>query len=264
MQEIGKSYTSLEQAIYQAYMAKHRQKALIFDTNNEYGQYEINGKVHNIRLLGHHEIIAYSNSKVPEVRRIAPFINGMPMGPDETEALLIKVIKEFRGGTLIIEDVNMIFGDSLPVSVSGLLCNVRHRNAFVVLHLQSVGRVLPKMRQNCKVFRYHYQLDSIEESKDKLHDDYEIFKIAEKMVNRQFENGNQRFKLYIYRVIKKIKGKYSPRMLSEAIQEYLSENMRILKPIIEKRNATTGQKMYTYEQAMSMKTVELFRKYYGN
>ena len=168
MQEIGKSYTSLEEAIYQAYSAKYTKKTLLFDTNNEYGKYKIGSTWHNIRALPHNEIISFGNSKVPEVRRIIPFHpNGMPMGPEETEALLIKVITQFRGGTLIIEDLNTIYGDSLPVSISGLLCNVRHRNCFVILHLQSIGRLLPKMRQNTKLVRYHYQLDSVDESRDK-------------------------------------------------------------------------------------------------
>ncbi len=264
MQEIGKSYTSLKQAIYQAYIAEHKRGALIFDTNGEYAEYEIDGKMHKIKAIAHNEIVKYGNNKVPEVRRIAPFHpNGMPFSPEEAEVLLIRVINQYRGGTLIIEDLNRIYGDALPQSVSGLLCNVRHRNCDVVFHLQSIARILPKMRQNTKIIRYHYQLDSIEDSKDKLAGEVLIYYIAEKLVNKQFENGNRHFFVYIYREIKKIKGAFSPKMFAEAIQEYISENERVIKPLLVKKDAQ-GKKVHSYEQALNLKTVELFKKYYGN
>lgn len=187
----------------------------------------------------------------------------MPMSPEETEQLLVKVINYYRGGTLHIEDLNRIYGDALPQSVTGLLCNVRHRNCDVTFNLQSVGRILPKMRQNTKIIEYHYQLDSIADSEDKLKGEAEIYFIAEKLVNKQFSLGNKRFFVYIYREIKKIKGAFSPRMFTEAIQEYLSENEKVFKPLLNKRDAS-GKKIYNYQQALNAKTIELYHKYWGN
>lgn len=265
-QDIGKSYQTLRQAIFQAYIAKIKRKSLLFDTNNEYENYEIEGKVHNIKTINHNDIIKYGNSKMAEVRRIVPFRpNGMPMSPEEAEALLVNVIEQFRGGTLVIEDLNRLYGDSLPLSISGLLCNVRHRNCDVVFHLQSIARVLPKMLQNAKVIRFHYQLDSIANSADKLKGEIEIYQIAEKMVTTEYDKGgnNIRFFCYIYRMERKIKGAFSPKMLSTAIMDYISENQRILKPLTEKRDAT-GKKIYNYQQALNIKTIELYKKYNGN
>lgn len=265
MQGVGKSYLSLKQAIYQAYMAKNTRKALLFDTNGEYGAYEIDGTIHRIQTINHNEIAKYGNNKVPEVRRIIPFHpNGTPMSPEETEVLLVRVITQFRGGTLIIEDLNRIYADALPKSVSGLLCNVRHRNCDVVFHLQSIGRLLPKMRQNTKIIRYHYQLDAVADSADKLLGEAEIFYIAERIVNAQYEAGNIRFFVYIYRETKKIKGAFSPRMFTAAIQDYLSENPSTTRPLEVKRDLKTGKKLYTLEQAIDIRTRELFKKYYGN
>lgn len=265
-QDIGKSYQTLRQAIFQAYVAEHKRKSLLFDTNNEYEVYEIEGKKHYIKSIGHNDVIKYGNSKIPEVRRIVPFKpNGLPMSPEEAEGLLIRVIEEFRGGTLVIEDLNRLYGDSLPVSISGLLCNVRHRNCDVVFHLQSIARVLPKMLQNAKVIRFHYQLDTIANSAEKLKGEMEIYQIAEKMVTKEYDKGGTsvRFFVYIYRMARKLKGAFSPKMLSEAIMEYISENQRILKPLLEKRDLS-GKKIYNYQQALNMKTVELYKRYQGN
>lgn len=263
-QEIGKSYTSLTQLIANAYLAKHKRLGLIFDSNNEYGAYEIDGVVHKIKTIPHNEIIKYGNTQIPQVRRIAPFTAaGSPFEPEEVEKLVVRAVKEFRGGTLILEDTNTIFGDTLPVSISSVLCNVRHRNCDVVLHLQSVGRILPKMRQNCKVIRYHYQLDSIADSADKLVGEAEVFYIVEKLVNKQYELGNKYFHVYIWRMIKKVKGAFSPRMFADAIEEYISEHTRTTA-LLEKKRGPSGKKLYTYEECIKIKTSELFKKYYGN
>lgn len=267
-QDIGKSYQTLKQALYQAYISKTPRQTLLFDTNNEYEFYEVDGKMHNIKSIGQTDadILKYSNSKISEVRRIVPFRqNGMPMSPEEAEKLLVRAIELYRSGTLVIEDLNRLYGDSLPVSISGLLVNVRHRNCDCVFHLQSIARVLPKMLQNAKVIRFHYQLDSIINSAEKLKGEIEIYQIAEKMVTKEYDKGGThiRFFVYIYRMERKLKGAFSNRMLAESIQDYISENQRILKPLLEKRDKN-GKKIYNYQQALNMKTLELFNKYNGN
>lgn len=266
-QEIGKSYTTLKQAIWVAYKAKNKAKALIFDTNNEYGAYKIDNVIHNIGLINHNEITEYSARRKNEVRRITPFIGGnIAHGDDEDkliEQLLLTTVKNFKGGDLVIEDLSTIFGDNLPKKFSGVLCNVRHRNCNISIHLQSVGRILPKMRQNAKIIRYHYQLDSIRDSASKLKDEAEIFYIVEKLVNTQFDAGNKYFHVYVYRMIKKVKGEFSPKMFAQAIEDYIYEHPETTM-LLEKRRDAKGNKMYTYDQAVQIKKAELFKKYYGN
>lgn len=260
----GKSYKSLKDCLYQAYFATHRRGTLLFDTNNEYGGYEIDGTVHNIRPIAHNEIIKYGNNLNHEVRRIIPFHpNGMPMDKKETEALIIRCLNEYRGGTLLIEDTNRIFGDSLPDELASALVNVRHRNCDVILHVQSIGRLVPKVRQNAKVIRYHYQLDEIEESADKFKGGIEIFYIAEKLVWEQYNAGNIRFYVYVWREIKKIKGQFSPRMFANAIREYVSEHPKVMRKFVQKVDGN-GKKVHTYASALEACTIDLFRKYYGN
>ncbi len=265
MQEIGKSYTSLKQLIWLAYKAQYRSKGLIFDSNNEYGAYEIDKVMHKIGLINHTEILTYSNQRKIEVRRITPFIGGnVKMGDENAiEDLLVKTVNEFRGGNLTIEDLSTIFGDSLPKKISGALCNVRHRNCNITIHLQSIGRILPKMWQNTKIVRYHYQLDSIKSSEGKLKDDAEIFYIVEKLVNTQFHAGNRYFYVYVYREIKKVKGEFSPKMFAQAVEDYIYEHPSTTS-ILEKRRDNYGKKMYSYDQAVQLKKAELFKKYYGN
>jgi hypothetical protein len=260
----GKSVETVRQMLYQAYVSKHKRSGILYDTNNEFGSVEIDGVIHKIQTITVNELVSFGNNPKTEVRRIVPFHpNGQPMDAIDSEKLLMRVLKETRNCTLLIEDLNTIYGDALPVSISGLLCNVRHRNCDVIFHIQSVGRLLPKILQNCKIIRYHYQLDSVSDSAGKLSGEIEIFSIAEQIVNKKYEEGDIRFFVYIYRETKKIKGNFSPKMFSEAIQRYISDNPKTTANL-EKRRDANGKKMLTYEQAVEIKTLELFKKYYGN
>jgi hypothetical protein len=263
-QEIGKSYNSLKQAIYNAYVAEHKQKTLLFDSSNEYSAYEIDGKIHRIQAIPHNGIVAFGQQAKAEVKRIAPFHpNGLPMDPNETEKLLLKVLIEFRGGTILIEDMSNILGDNLKDEVIGKLCTVRHRNCDLIIHFQSIGRFSKVLRQNTKVVRYHYQLDNMLDCKDNLKSEYELFSIVEKLVNKQFYSGNKYFFVYVYRMVKRVQGKFSERMFADACRDYIYEHPSSTS-LYEKRRGPNGKKIYSYDEAVRLKTKDLFDKYYGN
>ena len=262
---VGKSYTSLTELIFLAYKSKHPKKSLIFDVNGEYGSYVIDGTTHRIKEIKESDLIKFSSYKGAEVRRIAPMKpNGMPMDADEIDELLLKVIKFFRNGILLVEDLNIVMGDAMPVKFTGLLCNNAHRGADVIIHLQSAGRMLPKLRQNTNIIRFHHQLDDMDDSKGKLPpSDWRILKIAQLMVNKQHEQGNIRFWVNINRDVMRLEGAFSPRMLSEAIRAFLLENPSEFSAIM-KRTDTSGKKIYAYEEALNVKILEYYNKFNGN
>lgn len=265
---IGKSYETLVKMLHSAYFAEHRRKVLLCDVNGEYGNYKIGNTTHRIKEIGEHEIVQYSNSPTFEIRRVVAKLTPQIMTDgdaltDYIDNWLIRILVQFRNGILVVEDLNTILGDNLPQRFVGTICNNAHRNCDIIIHVQSAGRLVPKVRQNCEYVRFHYQLDDMDDSKTKLKGDYEIFKIAQLIVNKQFMGGNKRFHVLINREEKKLSGKFSPRMMSEAIQEYLTQNMRKLKPILDQRDKK-GKKIFTYEQALNKKTEELFGMFFGN
>lgn len=263
-QEIGKSYLSLKQAIYNAYVAQHKQKTLLFDKSGEYAAYEIDGHTHRIPAINSDGIIPFGQQPRADVKRIAPFLpNGLPMDPDATEKLLLKVLIEFRGGTILIEDLSDILGDNLKDEVIGKLCTVRHRNCDLIIHFQSIGRFSKVLRQNAKIIRYHYQLDSILDCKETLKSEYELFSIVEKLVNKQFHAGNKYFHVFVYRMVKRVQGKFSEKMFADACRDYIYEHPSSTS-LYEKRRGPNGKKLYTYDEAVRLKTKDLFDKFYGN
>ena len=154
-----------------------------------------------------------------------------------------------------------MFGDSLPKKVSAFFTNNAHRDCDIIIQMQSIGRILPKMWQNAQVIRFHSQLDSVDQSKEKLKEDYEIFKIAQLMVNFQYEAGNIRFFVWVDKEDKKIRGAYSRQMFRKAVMDFLEENQYLVKKEANRIDFATNKKKYTPEQALQVVVEKLFREY---
>lgn len=285
---IGKSNETLRYLFNEYVKGIHPRKVLIFDPNNEYGNYRVFDKdqdyIVKVDMIGHNDIMAFNKQKQIEMRRIVPINNyGKPLMPDEQDELIVKMMVEFRGGCLFIDDLNTVFGDTLPKKVSGFFSNNAHRDCDILMQMQSVGRVLPKMWQNTNGVRFHKQLDSIKSSKGKLQDDYEIFQIAEQLVNFQYKNGNKRFFVWVDKDENKIRGAFNKPMFERAIIDYLEENPGILRAEMDrvdlsalvsitdspsKENlkmleAGVNKKKNTLEAVNDIKK-RLFEEFYGN
>jgi hypothetical protein len=261
---IGKSNETLRQLLKLAYELKIC-KSLIFDINNEYGAYKLDGReTHNIKEIKEKDLIAYGAFKGFEVRRIVPKKeNGMPMTAEEIDELLCKIIVYFRGGALSIEDLSTMFGANLPIKFGGLLTNNAHRSADIFCSIQNLGRLSPMILENTNYIRLYRTQVSVTKYKTRFSEDFEILRIAEIIINRRYDAGDERFWLYINKDAGKIEGRFSNRELTEAIQIYLSQNKSELGAYINMLDGS-GRKIYTYQQAIILKMRELFMKYNGN
>ncbi len=279
---IGKSNETLRNVFYDLIPAGR--KALFLDINNEYGEYKIflddgTERVVKIKRILHKDIAAFSSqSKIEAARVIAVHDNGQPMNEKDIDEYWVKAMNAFRGGALIVEDMNKIFGDNLPTKVSGVLTNNTHRDSDIYLHIQSIGRILPKMRQNAEITRIHFQFDNMEDSDDKLGSETEIYRIAQLIINKEYYPGMALLKknefdaagqkmirrfVFVNREEYKIGGDFTRKMLWEAIAEYLSQNKKVFRNYLDQTNAL-GKKVYTYGQALQKKGLELYDLYWGN
>ncbi len=267
VKRVGKSYETLKIMLKNAYRGDNRRKGLIFDINNEYGSYEIDGVVHNIDKIPIDAIKRYSRQTEIEVRRVVPIKkDGHPMDDEEMDKFLLHILDGFRGGILLVDDLNVVFGDSLPKKFSARLCNNAHRDCDIILHLQSSGRLLPKLKQNTNLLRFHHQLDKIDDSRAKLKSEYELFKIAQILVDTQYNSGNKRFFVYINRDDSKIVGAFNATMFTQTIMDYCEEEYnRVIKPLVGKKDLTTGNLKYANPQDAVKDVIKrLFVTYYGN
>ena len=116
------------------------------------------------------------------------------------------------------------------------------------------------MRQNAEYVRFHYQLDGVEDSKGKLKSEYQIFKIAQNLVNKEYFDGNKRFFLFVNREEHKLIGNFKKEQLEVAIKQYITQHQIILKPLLEQR-AIGGKKRYSYDECVVLKIKELLKQY---
>lgn len=212
---VGKTYLSL--TVINKYIqdtpSRKGRKVLIFDANGEYTQF---------KMLALADVGRFAQQQKIEVRRIMPLNpDGSPMGVNEMVKAMGYVLENYRGGLLVLEDINRYTsGTSGNELVSSITTN-RHKSMDIIMHLQSLRRISPIMWQNVNVVRFHAQIDDVAGAKNKI-PNYEIVKIAQNLVNaRHYAKKDIRFYCYILLEENLIKGAFSKQEFQEAIREYI-------------------------------------------
>ena len=172
------------------YSGQLAQRALILDFNDEYGEY-------NVKAIALENVPKFMEHPTAEIRRIRPFLPSgsvwKPMSPADMITTLEKVTSFYKGGCLLVEDINKYIVDNvMPPDFTGKLVSKRHSDLDIILHYQSVARPLPIIWQNTNIVRFHAQMDPVLKSKAKLTELTEVFQIAEILVNEQYFNNNNK------------------------------------------------------------------------
>lgn len=217
---VGKTYRTLQ--MINQYVAGNParnvkgRRVLIFDVNNEY-EY--------VKSINLKDIPAFTRHPHIEARRVVPFDpkTGRKMSIDQLGDTLGIILNSFRGGLLLLEDINRYISDTMPGDIIGTICTNRHDDLDIIVHYQSIGRLPPKMWQNINYIRFHQITDSVEKSKMKVADKFEILSIAETIVNDACET-NPRFYCFVNTEVEKIKGDFTPEMRDRAIEKYIVMN----------------------------------------
>lgn len=275
VKRIGKTNETIRQLLEycKGTLKKIPRKCLLFDFNGEFGNYKLfndNGTTEIIKIkeLYHNDIIKFSAKPEIEMRRIVPINNntGLSMSAEDVEKLLIKIITYFKGGCVFIDDLRTIFGDSLPQKFASFLINNAHRDSDIILHVHSIGDLLPKLWKNTNILRFHYQLDSVEESKDKIgKENFKLFKLAQLIVNKQYDLGRKRFFVYVDKDYHKIRSRY-PYILTDNIIKTATEDFLLMYDREVRQYSTKksieGKVKYSYKESFRIAQKELIEKYF--
>lgn len=254
---VGKTYTTniMLQQYVQGNPAKGipGRRALILDVNDEFS---------HVKAISLKDIVKFSVHPIVELRRIRPFLpNGNRMTLDKIAETLFVILEQYRGGLLLIEDINRYISDSLPKDIEGAICTNRHVDLDIVMHFQSIGRITPKIWQNCNWMRFHKNLDSVDRHQNKFEDKYELMKIVEGLVNNEYQDGNKRFYQYVNLDEMKLIGRIDQKKLDIVLDEYILMNQRLLvKPYLSQKDEKNKPK-YTQKEAFSMAKTKLLKSY---
>jgi hypothetical protein len=247
---IGKTYQT--KILIESYVYGNPEKGvdprrvLILDVNDEFVDY---------KAISMKDLVKFSVMPHAEIRRVRPFNEetGIRLTLKEIANLLWDILHFFRGGMLLIEDINKYVGDHLPTDIVGAICSNRHTDLDIIIHFQSIGRITTKVWQNANWLRFHKNSDSIERHRNKFPDKYELFSIAENIVNTQYFNDNPRYFMYVDLDEEKIKGKMTESIINNGIDEYLSKNFNsVVKPAINKKSLSDGS---TIDRATAIQQV---------
>lgn len=238
------------------YVKVKGRKCLIFDTNGEYtkSQFEKND-IENFepKRIALADVGSWSRTDVKECRRI----DAKSLSIREKKEAIEYIVKNYRNGMLVLEDINtyILNMTSMEDIVSGLV-NLRHRAVDVLVSYQSLRPVEPRMWQNTRWIRFHYQVDNVSDIKGKVSNPV-LFKIAQIIVNKRYHSGDKRFFLYIHNFGQKIEGKFTKTEFETACKDYLNSNKKLIKEYKDTN-------VCSQEEAIGGKVKELVNEYYGN
>jgi len=266
---VGKTYTTdkiINEYIKNDPSGRKGRPVLVFDINNEYcdanGYYGYKAidfdvtekneykRAEQIRLI-----------KAPKKYRILPYRkDGVPMSYKELQIAASTIVKYFRNGMLVLEDINKYTLSQYKQEFVGMFIGLRHLGVDLVAHFQSLRAIPPKVWSDMTFLRWHKQSEKVHKYKNRI-SNFELFAIAgeivdykylkdehyylwinilnEKLINvskEDFHEGCLRYlSLYPYE-FKKVKnaldaeGKLKFKSSKEAIEYFISEKTKQYLP----------------------------------
>jgi uncharacterized protein YeeX (DUF496 family) len=260
IQGVGKTYQNMyviKDYVKDKFYNKVRgRKCLIFDTNGEYTVSQFaNNDIHNFdpKRIALSDVGKWSREDLKECRRV----DAKNLSIREKKEAIEHIIKDFRNGMLVLEDINTYILNMTHMEdiVSGLV-NLRHRAVDVLISYQSLRPVEPRIWQNARWVRMHYQADNVNDIKGKVTNPI-MFKIAQNIVNNRYLDGDKRFFLYIHNFGQKIEGKFTKKEFEQACRDYMLNNKKIIKEFRDVSGCSQ-------EEAIKGQTQIYMKQYYGN
>jgi hypothetical protein len=270
---VGKSYETITQLYELARAKPYARKGLIFDVNNEFSDFHYgDDRHHKIKPISLSDIALFSSSNVVDVRRITPYFDdGSAMTLNKMSEVLSYILSVYRAGTLLVEDPTKYISDNISKDIIGALATARHLECDVIMHFQSVQKFCnPKIVANTNYVRLHKTNDRVSRYKDRLEDKYELFQIAENLVDIRYSDesnpNNKRFWVLIDNDDSKIMSGRTPfneRDIDLAIHKYISDNYRAkVSEYLNMRDFTTNQLVYREDSVAIKQAIKDLKKLY--
>lgn len=258
VQGVGKTYQNMhiikDYVKDKFYNKVKGRKCLIFDTNGEYTKEQFQrNDIEDFapKTIAVKDVAEWSLSPSTECRRI----DAKNLSIKQKKQIIEYVIANYRNGMLVLEDINTYILNVTHMEdiVSGLV-NLRHRAVDVMISYQSLRPVEPRIWQNSRWIRMHYQADNVNDIKGKV-PNISLMKIAQIIVNNRYFNGDKRFFVYIHSFANKIQGKITKEEFLDACRQYLYTNKKQVKEYKDMHNCSN-------EEAIEGQAEQYYEMYY--
>lgn len=180
-------------------------KVLAFDTNDDdYPEF---------RSVNPNHVKALT---VAAARRIRPYhIDGRPMDTADKKVVVEKILKHFRNGLVVLDDIDHYMSGAKGQSMIGALCTVRHKGIDILLTHQSIAKITTSEWQNCTWLRLHHQVDDVTRYRERI-PRYALVRIAQLIVDEQYQASSRAFAA----------GRFSQAVFQERKSFFVYINMR--------------------------------------
>jgi len=266
---MGKTHTSANDIIGPQLLPNPKtgapgRKVLIFDTNGEYTDKKLQEKFKvswRAKPLSLNDLQAWTMSGKVEARRILALdkSNRITEDVDEMLEILYTILKTFRNGMLVLDDINAYLIDASSKKVISSLTRNRHKNLDILIHYQTFRAIPPRVWGNLSIVRFHKTNENVSTVDAKIPNP-ELFYIAESLVNYQFKSGNRRFHCFVESQEDKIYGQFSLNNYRLACYIYLLNYQPLMLKHAINRFGNTKEGV---EKAQKHCILDL-EKYYGN
>lgn len=163
-------------------VGKKGRKVLAFDTNDDdYPEF---------RTVSPDHLKALTRVSA---RRIRPFNrDGAPMDDDNKKEVVDKIVKYYRNGLIVLDDIDHYMTGAKGQSMIGALCTIRHKGLDILLTHQSIAKITTTEWQNCTWLRLHHQVDDVTRYRERI-PKYYLVRIAQLIVDEQYELASNAF-----------------------------------------------------------------------
>lgn len=252
-------------------------KVLIFDVMDEFGDYlyREDAPRHNISPIFIKDIPRFTAQTKAEIRRIRPFLDdSRRMKINDMQNALAYILDTYKGGILLIEDINKYVTDNPTRDVMGALATLRQSHVDLMAHYQLIGKAgNPKLLGMCNYIRMHKTEDEVSRHEDKFIGKTKILSIAEIIVNERYRYGMDNdvndetgkfFSCTVDLEYSKIKGIFTEEEAENAIAEYISMNSKnTINQLLNKRDRTGKPVWQDYASAYSFMERDMKADYFG-
>lgn len=231
---VGKTHQTLKEVV--AYikgnpeLSRRPRKALMYDPNNkDYTIYDsLYFDVDEQNDFKKSEYIRkFSDLDLAIGKRILAVDKYLNEMTQEQKREAFRIIMTFAKNCLVVlEDMNGYYTNFDSDFVVGRLTTYRHRNTDLIIHLQSVGALRPRLWQATKILRMHYEMDDVSRMRESLQGRYKIVKIAQLIVNEQYLSGDHRFFVYVDLEKQQISGNFSGKDFIKASNIFINQHRK--------------------------------------
>jgi len=255
-QGAGKTYRQIEELkvhiMDDARIGRRGRRVLVFDCNVRSGSYKDFQTINyncgqGLRPEQKAAVIKTWNPDTSraEIRRVINYRpDGTMMDMDEMNDTAIVLMSQFERGLLVLEDTNIYLYGAAQKRFYSEFVRVRHKVVDLVMIIQGPNVVDQRMWTNVSMVRMHKALTSVDATslKKKHKDKYMPLKIAELIIDEQYDKGNKYFFLYVNLRDNKIIGVTNEATIDRAVRRYITLNSTELYTFMALNDMDRGKK----------------------